>query len=158
GFARSVMGLTVERIGPQDSLGLLTIGGSLNMINIGGLVDELDKLTADKVIRVVIRWKKSAPKADSQIGSWIKQQAQQAGQNQRNADNRFPIIPASIRELHLAQVPSQNGGTTYYSSYGRNAPKRIHKTVEAAVSAALRTAFAVLSRDQLLHEIEDGHP
>ena len=157
-YARSVMGLAVERVGPQGSLGLMTIGGSLNMINIGSLVDELDKLTADKVIRVVIRWKKSAPQSDSQIGSWIKQQAQQAGQNQRNNDNRFPIIPAAIRELHLAEVPSQNGGTTYYSSYGRNAPNRIHKTVEAAVSAALRTAFAVLSRDQLLHEIEEGHP
>lgn len=159
-FARSVMGLTVERIGPQGSLGLLTIAGSMNMINIGGLVDELDTLTADKVIRVVIRWEKSAPQLDSQIGSWLKQQAQQSGQNQQinNSNNRFPIIPAAIRELHLANVPSQSGGTTYYSSYGRNAPNKIHKTVRAAVTAAMRTAFEVLSRDQLLHEIDEGHP
>jgi len=157
-FAHRVMGLTVERIGPQGSLGLLTIAGSMNMINIGGLVDELDMLTADKVIRAVIRWEKSAPQLDSQIGSWLKQQAQQAGRSQQYNNERFPIIPAAIREFHLANVPSQSGGTTYYSSSGRNAPSRIHKSVEAAVAAALRTAFEVLSRDELLHEIDEGHP
>lgn len=156
--SRDLLGLTIERIGPRQSLGLLTIGGSMNMINIGSLVDELDQLTADKVTRAVIRWEKSTTRVDSQIFSWLQQAAHNAGRNQQNNNNRFPIVPAAIHELHLAQVPGQNGRSNNYSPYGPSAPQRIHKTDREAVSAALRSVYGVLSRDELIQEIEQGHP
>ena len=48
-FAHRVMGLTVERIGPQGSLGLPTIAGPLYMINTGGFSSHPAMLSPETV-------------------------------------------------------------------------------------------------------------
>ena len=53
---RAQLGLDLQRIGPRQSLALITICGAMNTFNAGSLVDELDKLVEQKVARVVIRW------------------------------------------------------------------------------------------------------
>jgi tetratricopeptide (TPR) repeat protein len=153
-FALGLLGLNVERIGPRRSLALLTISGTMNTINIAGLIDTLDRLTAQKVGRVVIRWTGSAAPLDSQLLQWFQQAALQAGRGEVS-NSRFPAIPVAIRELHLAQIPNQNVSRSRSPS---KAPTRIHKTDLEAVSAALRSAYQVLPRDELLQEIEEGHP
>jgi len=64
---RTLLGLQVERIGPRDCLGMLTIAGEINSINVGSLVEELDRLSAAKVSRAVIAWTDAAAPLDSQL-------------------------------------------------------------------------------------------
>ncbi len=154
-FARGMLALDEERIGPQGSLALLTISGALNTINVGSLVAALDRVTARKVSRVVIRWTDSAVALDSQLLSWLQQVARQAGRGMQLTTS-FPDVPVRIRELHLANTPSAKD--TRFSNSSSNAPRRVHATDIEAVSFALRSAYQVLPRDELLKEIQQGHP
>ena len=153
-YALGQLGLTVEQIGPHGSLGLLTISGKFNTINVGALVDALDKLTDKKIVRAVIRWTDSAAPLDSQLLSWLTNAANLAGRGQVRNDNRYPVIPVAIRELHLAQIPNQRSSSS--SSGSQTKTPRVHKTDVDAVTAALRTAYQVLPRDELLREIQTG--
>jgi HEAT repeat protein len=162
-FAKQQMGMKVERIGPRGGLGLVTISGSMNSVNVGSLVDAINELTKQKVVRVVIRWTKTAAKIDGNMQNWIVNEANTSGRSMNRYNNYpFPDIPATVRELHLAQMP--NGGSsprsmTYYGPYGPvTSASRVHKSDVEAVSAALRSAYQVLPADELVKEIEHGHP
>ncbi len=64
--------------------------------------------------------------------------------------NSLPLIPASIRELHLSNFPN-----TFSNS--PQSKKVLHKDSYQAVQAALESAFEVLPRHVLLEEIKNGH-
>ncbi len=155
---RSLLDLNVSFIGPRNCLGLFTIAGELNMINLGALTDELDSLAAKKVGRVVVVWTDSAVMVPNDIDKWLEQAAQTLGRGEFN-NEQFPALPANIREFHLAHMPakdpSEDGETTWNEEGNVN---RIHKTPDAAVRAALRTACDTLPREELLAAIEQGHP
>jgi HEAT repeat protein len=162
-FALASLGLTVERIGPRNSLGLLTIANTMDTINVGSLVESLDKLAADHVGRAVVRWTDSAAPLDREILSWLQQAAVQAGLAEVN-DSRFPPVPGSIRELHLSQVPngdesedaeSDDVDNPYYPGL-ENRLERVHNSDAAAIAAALRSAYEVLPLDELLQEMQKG--
>ena len=155
---RSLLGLEVAFIGPQNCLGLFTISGELNMINLGALTDELDALAAKKVGRVVITWSDSAAKVPEDLYKWLQQAAQTLGRGEFN-NEQFPALPANIREFHLAHLPAreQSDGGEIPAEEGGIA-NRIHKAPDAAVRAALRTACDTLPREELLAAIEQGHP
>lgn len=159
--AREQLKLTVERIGPRKGLGLLTIAGPLNTVNIGGLVSEIDKLTKSKppVQRFVIHWTKGAPQINSRMLSWLRNEARYAGQKNRNSYSRYPFpdLPGTIRELHLARLPGVSTDSSYYRDPSSR-PDRIHKSAVVAVSAALASAYEVLPRKEIIEEIESGHP
>ena len=156
-FALGLMRRTIERIGPRQSLAVLRIGGELNTVNVQDLVRVFDELALAKVARVVVCWDIDAAQVDSQIWNWLVQSATQAGQgviqNQQQQNQQFPSIPAAIRELHLAELPKENANRG--SSDGVS---RVHSTLAEAASAALRTAYQTLPPDELLDEIQDGHP
>ncbi len=155
---RSLLGLEVAFIGPQNCLALFTISGELNMINLGALTDELDALGTKKVGRVVITWADSAAKVPEELYKWLQQVAQSLGRAEFN-NEQFPALPANIREFHLAHVPAReqaDGGEIPADEGGPT--NRIHKAPDAAVRAALRTACDTLPREELLAAIEKGHP
>jgi HEAT repeat protein len=159
--ANDLLGLNVERIGPRKSLGLLTIAGTINTVNVGGIVDALDNLIANKVTRIVIRWTSGAPAVDGYLKGWLQQSAAMAGTGNPNNNNTFLQLPGAIRELHLAGIP--NSGSTnsnYYPQYANSTAvaQRVHKTDLAAVGAALKSAYESLPRNELVAEIRDGHP
>ena len=147
-FSMGMLGLEVERVGPRGTLGLLTISNRVDTINVGGLVKALEKLTEDRVGRAVIRWSDAAAPLDRELSNWLEQAAIQAGLT--HVDNsRFPVIPASIRELHLARIPGEDDrnsekqqavGNPYHPG-PENRLQRVHESDAAAISAALRTAF-----------------
>lgn len=151
--ALATLGLDVERIGPRESLGLLTIHGSLNTINLGSFVDALDRLAAAKVARAVVRWADGAGPVEGQLLSWLVQSAQMAGRGEVQ-NQQFPSLPASVRELHLARIPNTDANN-YNQQPGM--PVRVHKTDAEAVAAALESAYEVLPLDELVTEIEKGH-
>ena len=153
---RAVLGLETERIGPRGSLALLTITGTMTAFNTQSLIDEMDKLVALKVARVVLRWSADAPQPDGQILNWLNQATAMLGQP-RNGNEQFPAIPGALREFHLVKF-SDNDGSPDYSGYrGNNAAQRVHKSAAEAVGSALRTAYLALPRDELLQEIREGH-
>lgn len=164
-FERNSLGLKMERIGPRSSLGLISLSGSLNTINVGSLVDELDRLTGDKVVRAVIRWEESGSIADPQLMNWLHNAVANAGRQQQN-DSQFPALPATLREVHLAKVPNnaetpgiqQAYPAFYYQNPGAAAGERIHKSDSEAVISALRTAYETLPRDELVQAIQSGTP
>ena len=156
---RAQLALDVQRIGPRQSLALISIGGYLNTFNATSLVEELDKIVEQKVARVVIRWSDAAPPPERQLVDWLNNSA--AGVNTNaNQFQLLPVIPASIRELHLVEYSSSedgsgrgNGGNVLRTT----AQKKIHKTATEAVGAALRSAFLALPKDELLAEIKSGN-
>jgi HEAT repeat protein len=159
-FALGLLGLTVERIGPHKSLTLMTIDGALNSVNIGSLLDELDRMAEQKRTRAVITWSDSGAVVEPQVRSWLQQMSAQAGRDQA-ANNATPVVPATIRELHLAQLPnpgSHSAPYSYSSPPSSGGAAQIHNTTGAAVMAALQSAYEVLPRDELLIEIQTGSP
>lgn len=155
-----ILGLEIERIGPQRSLALMTIGGTVNTINAGALVREVEKLVEGNVVRFVFRWTDSATPLDSTLMSWLQQCANQAGRPtpQSSRSQNLPFMPVKTRELHLAELPNQSPGTTtrYPSSSTSTAP-RVHSTTDAAVAAALKSAYERLPLPELLEAINSGH-
>jgi len=152
-FALGLLGLASKRIGPRESLGLLTISGAVNTVNVGSIIDALDRLSTSRVARVVIRWTDTAAPLDHETLGWFTEISNYAGRGEAFT-HRFPSIPVSIRELHLASVPNYAGsGRSPGPSTGR---PRSHRSEAEAVSAALRTAYEVLPRDELLLAIKQG--
>jgi HEAT repeat protein len=152
--ARQELRLTVERIGPRGCLALLTIGGELNTVNAGSLVSTLESLVAQKVVRAVIRFDRSASHLDGQMVSWLQQGAFLAGRAD-NANAQMPAFPAALRELHLAGLPRYV--MENLEGVAGDEP-RIHRRDATAVRAALKSAIESLPRAELLTEIEKGHP
>jgi HEAT repeat protein len=152
--ARQAMGLTVERIGPRGSVALLTVSGELNTVNIGGLTSALETLVTQKVVRAVIRFSPSAPLLEGSVLSWLNTAAETVGRTESN-NQQMPVFPSALRELHLAGVPNRSAANLDGAS---GQQPRIHATDADAIRAALRTAIEVLPRDELLAEIETGHP
>ncbi len=153
-FALGQLGLSVEKIGPRNCLALLTISGEVNSVNVGGLIDTLATLTMQKIGRAVIRWTSDAPPVDGLTANWFRQAAFDAGRSETR-ENRMPVVPAAIRELHLAGLPSER---ITPSDSSEPIQPRLHKTDREAVRAALESAYAILPIDELRKEIDQGHP
>ncbi len=163
---RDVLGMKVERIGPRHSLGMVRISGTLNTINVGSLVEELDRLAADRLVRAVIDWEPGSSISELTLSHWLQNSAVGSGRAQQFAEQQFPGLPASFRELHLSRLPNQNSADNQTSSYPSNfvpvtaavAALRIHKSEAEAVIAALHSAYEVLPRDEVLQAIRTGSP
>ncbi len=157
GFCEGLLKTRVERKGPKKCLAILTIAGQLDPVNVKNLVDELDDLAVtQKLARVIIRWDKDADPVETQLMDWLKNSANQAGQIRpanQNPNNPYPIVPLSIRELHLAEQPQDNA--KYNSSEGQ---PRIHNTTGEAVIAALRTAYQALSANEIVDDLRNRDP
>ena len=151
-----LLDLKSERIGPRGSLGLLTVSGELDTVNVGALVDAMSQLAAAGVARLVVTWDEDAAPIESSIKSWLSQAAQMAGVGEVSS-RQFPPVPSQIRELHLATMPKAASRTTTRSSSSTTV-QRIHPTVEQAVAAALQTAYERLPVPELLAAIQKGHP
>lgn len=154
-FCQTLLRTQIERLGPRNCLALITLGGKLNPINVRDLVDELDELAVNqKVARVIIRWEKDAASVESNLMNWLQNAANQAGQVRPQNNNNYapyPVVPISIRELHLAERHKDNGGS---SSSGL----RIHKSVDEAIISALRTAYLALSTNEIVDDLRHKNP
>jgi HEAT repeat protein len=168
-YALGMLDLKVERIGPRGSLGLLTIAGRLNTVNLGSLISSLDQMGTDNVARAVVRWTDSAEQVDAQLLGWIKQGAALAGSGNSINNPPMPMIaPVSLHELHLSRIPkykpsrSRSARTYINNPYGRSVQldleSQVHNSDIVAVSAALVSAYRNLPADEVIREIETGHP
>lgn len=158
--------VTSKRLGPRGCLALLTIGGELNFLSYSALVEELERLVSQKVTRVVIRWAEGAPPIDMNLSYQFIGMAQSLGRTDAQ-NQQIPTLPQSFTEFRLAELPAANQGQ---SNYGINAygpglnpaamanASVVHKTTADAVTAALRTAYEVVPRNELLEDIRSADP
>lgn len=139
--------LRLERIGPHEALGLLTIDGLLNTISVGSLVDTINQLGAAGITRVVVVFGQDAVPLDEPLGSWLRQTAENIQTSRTYA--MFPAVLSTIREFHVANLPgdvSDTGG------------QHIHSSAARAVEDALESAYRGLTSGEIAHQIEQGHP
>lgn len=165
-WAASKLDVTSKRLGPRGCLALLTIGGELNFLSYSALVEELERLVSQKVSRVVIRWAEGAPAIDQNLSYQFIGMAQSLGRTDAQ-NQQLPSLPQSFTEFRLAELPAANQGQSNYgiNNYGpglnpttmANASV-VHKTTTDAVVAALRTAYEVVPRNELLDDIRSGDP
>lgn len=146
--------LQTERLGPHQTLGLLTIHGELNTISIGHLLSTIEKLAEQKTSRFVLCWSETSSKLDPKIYSWLNQQTKLAPGINLNNRNPFPNFPNQVREFHLAAVPTTSSRSRNSNIYNS---EFIHKTNREAVEQVLRPAYEVLPRNELVKEIQSGH-
>lgn len=154
---RGLLNLKIERIGPQQSLALVTIGGLLTTFNLQSLVDEFDSLVNQKIARCVLRWSKNAPPLSSELTNWIQLSVSNAGTNQFRSDRR-PTIPSQLRELHIVQPAGRSKLVDPNATRQNSVESRFHETDTAAVIAALKTSFLALDPVQLRDMMQRGHP
>jgi len=160
-----MLGLTVERVGPRESLAVMTIRGKLNSVSLLAMAAQMEQLVADRVARLIVHWEEGTPAAESSILNWMRQVAAQSAQ-QTVVNSLYPAVPSSIAEFHIVDpqpgTQSKTYRTTYVNGVRRSVPynpyvKNVHKSVEVAVASALKSAFEVLPREELLEEIKTGH-
>ncbi len=165
-WAMSKLDITSKRLGPRGCLALLSIGGELNAISYGALVEELERLVTQKVSRVVIRWVEGAPAIEQNLSYPFIGMAQSLGRTDAQ-NNQYPSLPQSFIEFRLAELPAANQSLSNYgiNNHGpglnpaamANASV-VHKTTSDAVVAALRTAYEVVPRNELLDDIRSADP
>jgi HEAT repeat protein len=163
-WASAKLDFSSQRLGPRGCLALLTIGGELNFISYGALVEELERLASQKVTRVVVRWSEGAPGIDLNLSYQFIGMAQNLGRTDQ-LNQQLPSLPQSFTEFRLAELPAANQGQSNYgmNMYGpvpnpvavANASV-VHKTTADAVMAALRTAYEVVPRNELLDDIRSS--
>ncbi|MCA9041887.1 MAG: HEAT repeat domain-containing protein, partial [Planctomycetaceae bacterium] len=148
--------LEIEQIGPRNSLGLITVHGVVDNLSVGTLVDKVTRLANNRISRFVIRFADTGSIADMNLQNWILLQAQSAGSNAVTPLQAYPPFPASLRELHIAQLPDASNQRTRYRSGSGN--DRVHESTAEAVEEALKSVCENLPRTELIEEIKSGHP
>lgn len=151
---RSLLKLTSTRLGPHNGVGMITIAGPVNSINVGALVEELDRCVTDKVGRVLVHFTSTGAFTDPQLRAWLSTGTTPRNPNFGGVEYPFPHLPASIRELHLSNLPSGNDAPTYGTPTRTAA--RIHKNDTDGLLALLEPIFETLSRDDVVTAIQSG--
>jgi tetratricopeptide (TPR) repeat protein len=139
--------LSLERIGPRNSLGLLRIDGWLNSINVGTLVESIEGLSNTGISRIVVGFGEHARELDEPLGSWLQQTAEGVQTSQTYA--MFPAVVSTIRELHVAAIPGHRRDVSAL---------HVHGSLGSAVESALASAYRGLGPAEIAAEIEQGHP
>ncbi|MBM4075154.1 MAG: hypothetical protein FJ267_05875, partial [Planctomycetes bacterium] len=159
---RHLLGLTTERIGPRGCLALMTITGEVTPFGIQSLVDHVEQLIDRNVVRFVVKWDDTAPRPDPLTANWFHQSTLVTN-GQRATFEPFPSFPSGLREFHVVRHEQGDDSSEPSSNFriaGRDngSKMRIHGTTAEAVTAALKTAYQAISKEELVREIRSGHP
>ena len=169
-LTRERLGMAVQRMGPRKALGRIVLKGDLDPLGAGVLADELDKLTSDKVVRVVVVFQPPSRINDYQLFNWLQESANPGGRNP-GQENMFPPIPTILRELHLVnlpspgqpppdpnqpppQIPADISGNILFNTRGGAGTPRLHSREVDAVLCALRSAYELLPRQELVRSMQ----
>ncbi|MBX3440385.1 MAG: HEAT repeat domain-containing protein, partial [Planctomycetaceae bacterium] len=149
---RTALQLTREQIGPRGQLGLVTIAGALDSVNVAALVEELDRLSNLGIARVVIHFADTVTPVPDLLADWLEQSACQRDRSQ--IQTQLPVISPAISDLHIASLP----GRRDHPPGVRDGRIHVHRTAAAAVEWALEPVFRTAAPRDLVDQIERGHP
>ena len=145
------LGFEAERIGPADSLALITINGSLNSINAQDLADNLRQLKKQKVERAVLSWDDNASTTIDDLVDWILHRAAQELNNELYV--QFPPLE-TFKFLAVANLPKLNAE----AGFDDQMEALIYESTEAAALAAFGELFELIPAKYITREIREGHP
>ncbi|MFM7057460.1 MAG: hypothetical protein ACKO2P_11125 [Planctomycetota bacterium] len=146
-----LQGLSVERVGPQGALAIITSLRELDPLSLWFLESTLQQLSAAGVERVLFAGRESARLVVSgEVNHWISLlQPLPPGMFQRQT-LPFRNPPASFRFAALATAEIQADG----SPFRQRATVRIHPTQEDAIAEALAAVYRIVPIDQALRDLE----
>lgn len=145
------LGFEAERIGPADSLALITIHGALNSINAQDLADNLRQLKKQKVERAVMSWDDQSSATIDDLVDWILHRAAQDLQNELYV--QFPPLE-TFKFLAVANLPKPNAE----AGFDDQMEAFIYESTEAAALAAFGELFELIPAKYITREIREGHP
>ncbi|NOX55592.1 MAG: tetratricopeptide repeat protein [Planctomycetes bacterium] len=159
-FCLGLLRLDIERLGPDDCLAVFTISGEMNLINLGALIDEIDRLQLQNVSRVVLYWPPETPPVDTALASWL-QQSVRSSRRSTPLFSPFPTFPV-IARVYLAGLSTRQGATSRsaspparYEELARGR-RRSFSRLSDAVTAALWDLYESIPRAELLRAIRRG--
>ncbi|MCA9052408.1 MAG: HEAT repeat domain-containing protein [Planctomycetaceae bacterium] len=139
-FERGVLKLHTERWGPADCLAVLTVSGELNSVNAGSLVEELDRLCQQGIVRTVIVIGPQAAPISRTIADWLIQWGQEA--SYATGFRELPPLPTMLLERRVVFLQSNAAGVA------NDGP-----TLEEAVSQSLESAFSRVDAETVLQAL-----
>jgi HEAT repeat protein len=148
---RDQLGLSVTRIGPRQSLGIVSVTGALNSVSVGALVDALDDLAARRVSRAVIQFGDAATLTEQNLSNWLV--VNTTVNRQPQGDGQYPPMPLTLREIHLANVPKDVHGNSIRNNYP-GMSERVHATLSDAVLKALASTYQFVPREEVVKTLE----
>ncbi|MCA9075748.1 MAG: HEAT repeat domain-containing protein [Planctomycetaceae bacterium] len=146
----SRLGLTRERIGPREALGVLRIAGTLDTINIGTLAKASDEMAGQGVSRLILSFTDTAAPLNNQLGGWAQQIAEDNGTARQYS--QLPAIAPAIQEIHVAGLPGHSAS----SSTQQQGRPFVHETEATAIEWALEPVFRNLSEAQFAEQVRTG--
>ena len=163
-FCLGLLRLDIRRLGPDDCLAVFSISGELNLINLGALIDEIDRLQLQSVTRVVLSWTREAPPVDTSLAGWLQQSVKDFRRSP-SLFSPFPTFPV-IARVYLAGLPTEDrrAGRISASTAVRLAryedlargQMRSFANLSDGVTAALWDVYESVSRAELLRQIRRG--
>lgn len=144
--------LKIERIGPRDCLGILTIEGRLATVSAHLLVAEIDRVLSRGASRILIRWGTLAERIDVTARSWLGAAANRSANIGFSSQMTYPSMPTALAELHLGPFPR--------SAVSGSAPpdptRRLHASDRDAIAGALLSVYRQLPVDEVVADIRKG--
>ncbi len=161
---RTTTGLKVSRVGPNNSLAVLTLPRQLDHLSIWLLNSEFRKLHQQGVDRVVVECKPpedskpiSAIYTNSSTGpvmSWLSSAALNPNGVQFVAREGAPVSPVKFREIYVVGA-SRPSRTSRYSSTRRNVS--VHQpNREQAIALALGSAYEAVSVEEAVADLRNS--
>lgn len=145
------LGMVVEKIGPKNALGLITLHGAFNSVNAQDLADKIRELSKNNVKRVVIGWAVGAKDVEPDLIDWLLHRATQEMNNELYS--LFPLFP-ELEFLALGSLPEINLEDEFEDEFGDS----LFDSDEEAVRSALKELFDVIDSKYVSREIRQGHP
>ncbi len=142
------LGLNIERLGPDNMLGLLTVDGKLDSINASGLVKATEALADDGILRIVLALTDNAAAPSEDLQGWLVQTSERRETGGTYA--QLPTFPSTFHEFHIC-MPRETSDTDQRDA------EHFHASTADAVAAALRTACEVLPVAVLVEQLHRGH-
>jgi tetratricopeptide (TPR) repeat protein len=158
--------LQSQVIGPADAIALLTIDGSLDMVNVGKLSQKFDEISASQIRRIILNFGPNAKAPENNVAGWLRTVATQSGKNP--VDNeKFAPFPSTIVDFHIVNYRTPDSGAAHARTHsairrlnlsegGSSSSRNVHGELIAAVDSAVTPLCESLPRDELVLSVRTG--
>lgn len=148
----SRLGVSMQRLGPQQALTVFTIHGQLNRINAPALARQVNAIAEQGGTRFLVQWAPEASPSDDVLFTWLLE-ASRVTDRENRLQLQLPSLPR-VRQLLLAEIPEKNGDIDDWDGQGTS----IFETSAEAAVYALKEIYERVDPKIALQEIRTGHP
>lgn len=143
-FENAALSLQVERIGPQDCIGIIRLTGELNALNASRFMAELSAVAEQGASRLVVAFQKGARLGDPRLSNWLVYGREQDSE-------RFmalPIWSGAIQDIAFVAIPGM----------ADESEDNLASSVDDGVLILSRRLVGQLDSQTLRQQLAAGHP